>query len=163
MYSPSVELPDHSRIWIYQSDRELTSEEVDKISASAKQFLESWTAHDAKLQAGFEIRYSRFLILMIDEKVAGASGCSIDKSVHFVQGLEKEFNVSFFDRLKFAYRANDRVEVAPRTIFERKLAEGTLSGDTIVFNNLIQTKAELTSKWEVPLIKSWHRSLLNAY
>src|SRR3954470_21026295 len=104
MFVPSSELPAHSRIWIYQTNRQLTDEETNSISEKTKKFLESWTAHDNALKAGFEIRYNRFLILMIDEKVAGASGCSIDKSVHFIQSLEKDYQVDFFDRMSFAFK-----------------------------------------------------------
>jgi len=45
----------------------------------------SWTAHNNQLKAKGEIRYNRFLILIVDESQAGASGCSIDKSVPFYE------------------------------------------------------------------------------
>src|SRR5690242_11524154 len=113
MFVPAETLPPDSRIWIYQSDRELTTEEVEQIKDETRKFLESWTAHNQTLKAGCEIRYNRFLILMVDEKSAGASGCSIDKSVHFIKSIEKNFKVSFFDRMMFAFKRNDRVEAVP--------------------------------------------------
>ena len=162
MYVTSETLPDHSRIWIYQCSRELTNDELVSIGALTKQFLEGWTAHNQVLKAGYEIRYSRFLILMIDEKTAGASGCSIDKSVHFMQSLEKKYGVTFMDRMKFAYKDDGRVEVISRNEFNDLYSKGRLNGNTTVFNNLITTKQELNANWEVALKESWHKELLGA-
>src|SRR5438309_11752962 len=111
MYIPPSQMPAHSRIWIYQSNRQLNDTEMDLISSKAISFLEAWTAHDARLKGSFEIRYRRFLILMNDEKAAGVSGCSIDKSVHFIQSLEKELHLSLLDRMLFAVKNNGAVEV----------------------------------------------------
>ena len=52
-------LDDQSRIWIYQCNRELDETEVRAISSETLQFLESWTAHNQALKAGFEIRYNQ--------------------------------------------------------------------------------------------------------
>jgi hypothetical protein len=160
MFVPSSELPGHSRIWIYQSNRELSDNEITSISEKTKQFLESWTSHDQALKASFEIRYNRFLILMIDEKVADAGGCSIDKSVHFIQSLEKDHQMNFFDRMNFAFKKGDTVDSLLSKEFEKRLAIGELSDGTIVFNNLIQTKDELSTKWEIPLKDSWHKTIV---
>ncbi|MCX6276023.1 MAG: ABC transporter ATPase [Bacteroidetes bacterium] len=162
MYVTSDTLPEHSRIWIYQCSRELTNDELVSIGAETKQFLEGWTAHNQVLKAGYEFRYNRFLILMIDEKTAGASGCSIDKSVHFILSLEKKYGLSFMDRMKFAYKEQDRVEVVSRNQFEDLFSRGMLNGNSIVFNNLIATKKELQSEWEVALNDSWHKELVGA-
>ena len=160
MYSPSEKLADHSRIWIYQSSRELTEEETAIAGNAAREFIDGWTAHNASLLSSFEIRYNRFLILMVDEKTAGASGCSIDKSVHFIKSLESKFGVSFFDRMTFAYRVNGRVEAAPAAKLAQLYTTGGIDESTIVFDNLIQSKGELSEKWEIPFGKSWHKKIL---
>lgn len=161
MYSPASSLPDNSRIWIYQAGRTLTTEEVNSIGVQTQQFLESWTAHNKDLRAGYEIRYSRFLILMADEQVADASGCSIDKSVHFIQSLEKQYGISFMDRMQFAYKMNDQVDAVSRTGFEKLFADGIIDENVHVFNNLVDTKGALETAWEVPVKESWHKQLLN--
>jgi hypothetical protein len=161
MYISSSQMPSHSRVWIYQSNRKLSAGEIESVSEKTKQFLESWTAHDKMLKASFEIRYDLFLILIIDEKVAGASGCSIDKSVHFVQSLEMEFNFSLLNRMLFAVKKGNSVEVLSKNDFEKQLATGELNDNTVVFNNLVQTKEELEAKWEVPMRESWHAKVKN--
>ena len=76
------------------------------------------------------------------------------------QSIEKDFNISLFDRMQFAYKKEGRVEVASRKEFEKLLSQGVLNDDTIVFNNLVETNEELKSRWEIPLKDSWHRQLV---
>jgi len=147
---------ENSRVWVYQSDRELSDTEVKQIQEQLNSFAYSWTAHNNQLKAKAEIRYNRFLILIVDESQAGASGCSIDKSVHFMQHLEQEFNLSLFDRFNLAYREGERVLSAPRHAFEELIKQNSINKQTVVFNNMVQNLAELQTQWEVPFKDSWH-------
>ena len=54
--------------------------------------------------------FNRFLVVFVDEKIAQASGCSIDKSVHFVKQLEDEFHINFFDRTLIAYKEGNEIQ-----------------------------------------------------
>ncbi len=160
MYISSKEMPSHSRVWVYQANRPLTDAEVEQINVKTQTFVDTWTAHKAALRASFEVRYNQFLLLLIDEKQAMASGCSIDSSVHFVKALEKEMNLSFFDRLTLAYWADGILKLVSKDEFEKRMEKGEINEDTIVFNNLVQSKIDLDTKWEGPLKNSWHKALL---
>jgi len=150
---------ENSRVWVYQSDRELTDNEALQIKVLLDNFTTGWTAHNNQLKARAEIRYNRFIILIVDESQAGASGCSIDKSVHFMQQIEAQFGINLFDRFNLAYRQGSEVLSAPRAQFEELLKQGNINTDTIVFNNLVQNLTELDNKWEVPFKNSWHIQL----
>jgi hypothetical protein len=152
-------MPANARIWIYQSDRILSSDEEKKITELAHEFLNSWTAHNQELKSSFEIRYHAFLVIMIDENFSQASGCSIDKQLHFIQKLEKELSVSLLDRFVFALKENNGVKLIRRKEFESLVENGVVNDETIVFNNLVQTKRELEEKWETRFADSWHRSV----
>ena len=86
-------LPDTSRIWVYQCNRKFTPEELEYIQAKTRYFLTQWTAHGTELEAGFEIKYDRFIVLGLNQENASASGCSIDASVHFIQELQQKMDV----------------------------------------------------------------------
>jgi len=154
-----MEFSQHSRVWIYQADKKLSDQEVQQIQQELDDFTISWTAHNAQLKAMAEIRYNRFLILIVDESQAGASGCSIDKSVHFMKQLEQRFNISLFDRFNLAYRDGKEVRSLPRHAFEDMLKQGKINTETIVYNNMVQNVGELETKWEVPFKHSWHIQL----
>ena len=143
------------RIWIYQADRELNEGEKAHVLAKLDQFVSQWHAHGKQLAAWAEVRYGYFIIIAVNEAVAPPTGCSIDKSVHLLKELERELQVSLFDRMQIAYRDGEAIRVVPRSVFEKLLTEGDVTGDTIVFNNLVQYSSALQTDWEVPLKKSW--------
>lgn len=148
-----------SRVWIYQSDRKLTDQEVQQIQPELDRFTTNWTAHNNQLKAKGEVRYNRFFILIVDESQAGASGCSIDKSVHFMQEVQQHLGINLFDRFNLAYREGEEVLSLPRHDFEAKLKDGSINKETVVYNNLVQNLTELETKWEVPFKDSWHIQL----
>lgn len=151
---------EESKVWIYQSDRVLTDNEIAFINENAKRFLDVWTTHGKHMKAHIEVIYNRFLVLFADESQAEASGCGIDKSIHFFQQIERSLGINLMNRLLVAYKENDEVKSCSLHAFEKKIESGEISGDTIVFNNLVSTKAEFLSAWEIPLKNSWHSKML---
>lgn len=151
-----------SRVWVYQSDKELNEGAVNKLQADLDNFTTSWTAHNHQLKAKAEIRYNRFIILIVDESQAGATGCSIDKSVRFMKDVEQHFGINLFDRFNLAYRSGEQILSVPRHTFEELIINKTIDTNTIVFNNMVQNLSELESKWEVPVKESWHTQLFGS-
>ena len=157
-----MKFSENSRVWVYQSDKPLADTEVIQLQVQLDNFTTGWTAHNNQLKAKAQIRYNRFIILVVDESQAGASGCSIDKSVNFMKQVEAAYHINLFDRFNLAYRSGNEVLSASREEFEEKLKTGDITTDTIVFNNLVQTLADLESKWEVPFKDSWHMRLFGS-
>jgi len=153
-------LPDHSRVWVYQSSRILNSDETQRIKREAKVFLNQWAAHGKSLLAAIEVFYCHFIVIIVDEEKASASGCSIDSSFKFIQKLESGFEISLLDRLLIAYRKNKEILVCRIDDFENKIKSGEINENTIVFNNLVDTKKAFDTQWEVLLKDSWHRKML---
>ena len=144
------------RIWIYQANRPLTVDDSAKVLDKLDVFTSQWKAHGRPLAAKAEIRYDRFIILMVDDAIAPPTGCSIDKSVYLLKEIEQETGLDLFDRLQVAYRDPEGIKVVPRDAFEALIAADEVTADTIVFNNLVATYPELESHWEIPLRDSWH-------
>lgn len=156
------DLPDHSRVWIYQANQKLSSDQVAHIKAASLVFLESWAAHGADLDAALEVIYDQFVVLSVDENIASATGCSIDKSVHFFQKLGDELGIDFFNRLLVAYKDDSSINLVPMGDFEDLLKAEKLTENTMVFNNLVSTLGEFRSSWQVEVKNSWHNQLLPA-
>ena len=89
MFTEYKNLPNNSRVWIYQSNREFTQKEVEFITEKATVFINNWTRHGDDLKGSFTIKYHQFLVLAVDENFNNVSGCSIDASVRFVRQLEQ--------------------------------------------------------------------------
>ncbi len=150
------DLPDDSRIWIYQSNRKFSDAEIMTIQTRLSEFLTEWTAHGASLEAAFEIKHQRFIVIGLNQANASASGCSIDASVHFIQQLEKEFDVDLLDKMNVTYYIGEYLAFKPLDEFKAMAKAKAISKNTIVFNNLVNTKEEYLENWEVPAAESWH-------
>tara|TARA_B110000114_G_scaffold158528_1_gene173848 strand:+ start:310 stop:792 length:483 start_codon:yes stop_codon:yes gene_type:complete len=156
MQIPFSELPFHARVWIYQSDRVFTQEELTKIEAASQGFLTQWTAHGSELKAGVDFRYDRFIILGLNESIQSASGCSIDASVRFIQSIEEEFSVMLMDKMNVTYRNKEHIQYIPLKDFRKMAKKKQIPSSAIVFNNLVLDKGEYETQWEVPASSSWH-------
>ena len=156
MYIPFEELPEDAKIWIYQSNRKLTDDEVESITSKCQDFIENWAAHGTSLAASFVIKYNRFIIFAVNQEVQQATGCSIDASVHFIQQLEQQFAIELLDKMNVTYRSGEHIAHKSLLDFKKMAKEKAVSEHTIVFNNLVNTKGEWEEFWEVPANESWH-------
>jgi len=161
MLVPFEQLPEASRVWIYQCNRTLSTDEISIVNDELKTFLTQWTAHGAQLNAGYDLPYSRFIVLALDQSESGASGCSIDASVRFIQHLEQRFNVDLLDKMNVSYKQGEFVAYKTLLDFKKMAKDKAVSKSTIVFNNLVNNIAEYKSNWEVPAEESWHSRFMS--
>ena len=156
MYVLFETLPEESRIWIYQSNRKFSDEEIAEIDAALKTFIDEWAAHGTRLEASYQILYNRFIILAVNQEAQSATGCSIDASVHFIQELEKKYDVDLLDKMNVTFKMGEHIAYKPLIEFRTMAKEKAVSANTIVFNNLVNTIGEWQDYWEVPAGESWH-------
>lgn len=153
-------LSEESRVWIYQANRSFSDNEILEIEAKLNTFITAWTAHGKDLRAGFTIKYKRFIVIALDQELNTATGCSIDASVHFIQQLEKDYNVDLMDKMNVSYKQGEYIAYKPLLDFKTMAKQNAVSKNTIVFNNLVNTIAEFNENWEVPASESWHSRFL---
>jgi hypothetical protein len=160
MFTQYKNLPSNSRVWIYQADRAFTSEDLEFITRKAEDFINQWTRHGDDLKGSFTIKYNQFLVLAVDESFNNVSGCSIDSSMRFIQALEKELQLDLMNKMNITFKDNERINLVKLIDFQRFVKEQKVTAETIVFNNMVQTKAALDANWEVPARESWHKRFL---
>jgi len=156
MFVPFDTLPKHSRIWIYQSNRKFSDEEVAEISEATQGFLENWSAHGQGLEASFLMQYNRFIVIAVNQDAQSATGCSIDASVKFIQDLEAKYQVDLLDKMNVTYKQGEFIAHKTLIEFKQMAKAKSVSANTIVFNNLVNTIEEWQDFWEVPASDSWH-------
>ncbi len=156
MYVPFENLPLESKIWIYQSNRKFTEEEFALIENDLKTFIDSWAAHGTGLEASYLLKYNRFIILAVNQEVQMATGCSIDKSVEFIQSIEKEYAVDLLDKMNVTFKLGEHIAHKTLIDFKKMAKDKAVTEKTIVFNNLVNSIEEWHDNWEVPAGESWH-------
>ena len=144
-----------SRLWVYQSGRRFTINEALEIEELLKEFTGSWHSHGVKVKGAAYLFFGQFIILMADETATGISGCSTDSSVRLIKDIEQKFRVNMFERTALAFIVKEKIEILPLSQLQYAIENGFISGDTLYFNNLVQTKEELHNNWIIPAKESW--------
>lgn len=149
-----------SKIWVYQSDRIFTTDEVTALEKVLADFTQQWTAHNQQLKAKGEVLHNRFVVLMVDETQAEASGCSIDKSVHFLQDIEKQLGISIFNRQLVSIKTDEEVKTFTLSDLKAQFEDNTITADTLAFNTMVTTKEQFDAQWLLPINQTWIKRYL---
>jgi hypothetical protein len=130
MYVPFEDLPEDSRIWIYQSNRKFSDAEFSEIETALQSFLEGWAAHGTSLESSYQLKYNRFIILAVNQDVQAATGCSIDSSVEFIQSLEQKYSVDLLDKMNV--KLGEHIAHKPLIDFKKMVKDKAVTENTIV-------------------------------
>jgi hypothetical protein len=144
-----------SKVWIYQANRVFSLQEAIDIEEMLDEFASQWKSHGIPVKGAGYLFFGQFIILMADETATGVSGCSTDSSVRLIKDIEQKFNVNMFDRMTLAFAVKDKIQLLPLAQLQYAADNGFIDGDTLYFNNLVQTKEELENKWIIPVKDSW--------
>jgi hypothetical protein len=153
---------DESKIWVYQSNRIFNSNETAYIGQNLDSFLKNWVSHSNQLKAFGSIFKNQIIVLIVDESLAMASGCSIDSSVNFIKQIGQQLEIDFFNRWNFLYLNNDQnIQLISKDDLRNSLQEGTINFDTPFIDPLVKTLKEFKNGFIKPLGESWHKNFLN--
>jgi hypothetical protein len=143
-----------NRVWAYTISKQLQTAELNRLLESGNAFVANWTAHENKLAASFNILNDRIILVRVNEQVADASGCSIDKLTRFVKDTELNFSIELLNRFLVAYKNGNNIEIMHATKIKELLAQRIISENTIILNTSIANDLELAT-WEQPLKDTW--------
>lgn len=150
----------NNRVWIYASEKTISDDLKNSISSELESFLKNWSAHGLPLTASFEILHDHLIVVKADEQQFTASGCSIDKQVHFMQYLEKKTGLNLFNRLVVSFLKDGEFYIYPASKVPELLEKNILNEDSPVFDLGVSTEKELKENFQIPLSKSWLKKYL---
>ena len=148
-------MPNDSRIWIYQSDRDLNDSEISIIDDKTTTFLDSWQAHGKDLECSYSIINKRFIVIAVNENINPIGGCSIDYSVQLINDISDSIQTNLLNRLIVNYKIDNKIVSVNLNDLKNKINDGSFSPETIIFNTAINTKGELLNNFEVDIKSSW--------
>ncbi|MBI1192676.1 MAG: hypothetical protein GC205_05820 [Bacteroidetes bacterium] len=163
MFAPLDQLPDDSRIWIYQADRALSFAECGALDEALSAFAQRWAAHGAPVRAWAGVKDQHFLVFAADENYSGVSGCSIDSSVQMVREWGTRLGVDFFGRLTLACETPQGLKLLHRDALEAAEKSGLLGPETTVYDHTVQTLGQWRNTWKRPLRQSWAAGSLSLH
>lgn len=148
-------MPDSSRVWVYQSSRAFIEKEEREINEQLYQFYNQWQSHGAPVDGWAGLLFRQFIVVIADESSVPVGGCSTDSSVRIIKSIERQYDVNFFDRMMLTFLVKGKAEMLPFNQVQYAIDKGFIDGNTLVFNNVVNNKQELLTKWLVPLKESW--------
>jgi hypothetical protein len=154
---PFDELPADARVWVFPASRPLTEDERGRVLAETDAFIEQWTAHGIPLSAARDVRHGQFVLVGVNERAAGASGCSVDALVRRMGQLQSVLGVELTNNAPVLFRKGEQIERVPRERFAELAAAGEVGLDTVVFDNSIQCVGDIREgRWETRAADAWH-------
>ncbi len=159
MYIPFEQLPDQSRVWVYQANRPLKGAEIEQISAFLMNEMNAWAAHGAPLNASFEIRFGQVVIIAVNEDVNQASGCSIDASTRWFKSLGELFQVDFFDR-QIACIQGGQILLIPINSIKEFILRSDLSEEDFIIPPQTLNLGHYRNQWLQKVRESWLKKYL---
>lgn len=151
------DLEDLAKVFLYPSSKKFYPELLHQIEESVRDFVENWSKkHD--FEAGYKIVYQRFLIVAINSN-AKVTTLVIDELVSFIFKLQSEHEIELLDKLNVCFKQGEHVQYKEVKEFKKLIKNKSVTKNTVVFNNLINTKAELESDWELPAEDTWYNRM----
>jgi len=154
------DFPDNAKAWVYQSNKHFDEDELNYLQVKLDDFTSEWESHGSLLKGTFGIFNNLFVVFFVDEQGDTMCGRAQDASVRLMKQLGEELELSFLDRMVQSYKKGDDVQIVKMNDFSTLLAAKEIDENTIVYNNMVTTKGDFETKWEVPLKDSWHKQLL---
>ncbi len=154
-------LPDDARTWVFGATPALDGSAAERLLADVDAHLVDWKAHGEPLTVARTLVEGRFLVVAVDQRTAGASGCSIDGLFRALQRAESGYGVSLVAGGRVFWRdTNGVVQGGGRDVFREDAARGAVTRDSLVFDTTVNTLGALRREFERPAARSWHAQLL---
>ncbi len=156
-----AKLPDDARVWIFGASAPVDDLDATELLVAVDAFLLQWKAHGHALTCGREWRDERFLVVGVDQRTEGASGCSIDGLFRTLQGIESAVGASLVGGGNVFFEDSaGLVHAIPRADFELLSKSGGVSAATPVLDTTITTMGDYRKRFRRAAAESWHAALL---
>ena len=152
-------LASHARLWVFTSNKLLSSEQCSFIELELEKFLAGWNNHGKAMAGKAWIEMNRILVVAADENIMLASGCSIDKLNREVLRIGDALGVNLFDRLTVLFQENNEIQTEGLAQFWALRKANRLTDETLVLDTTVATVGEWeSSKWK-PFEQTWHKDM----
>ncbi len=148
------ELDNDAKVFLYPSSKKFYPELLHEITGKLNTFVQEWTAKN-NITAGFTIKYQRFVIIAVNTNTAITTRI-IDELVSFIFTLQLAHEIELLDKLNVCFKQGEFVQYKDVKEFKKLIKNKSVNKNTLVFDNLINTKQQLTTDWELPAEDTWY-------
>lgn len=160
MFVEFSSLPEDAKVWIYPSSKKFYPTEIDALEQKISSFITSWKSDDIDFKASYLLLHNRFIILAADDTSTTITNKDINVLISFILELQNTYNTELLDRMNVCFKQGDFTQYKDLKSFKKLLKDKAITAKTIVFDNLVATKHDFDSFWEVPIEDSWYSRFL---
>ena len=154
-------LPPDARVWVFATDRALTSGEERALLDAVDAYLGRWQAHGSPLRCAREWLDHRFLAIGVDPTAEQASGCSIDGLFRQLRELEGPIGTRLVGGGRVFYRdAAGAIHTVTRPEFAALAARGEVTPATMVFDTSLTSARDWREHFACRAADTWTAELL---
>lgn len=144
------EFSDQTKLWFFLAEKPFSDQQTESIRQASMYFTQEWAAHGKALRAALHVVQNQALVLMADESVQQATGCSIDKAMHFIRDWEQKLGTRLTNRMLLPLLTKEGL----RIIFPDDL-EKTGIFESKLWNVYVDRAGEYRRNATIPLAQSW--------
>lgn len=148
-------IPNWCKLWVFPSSRKFYPQEIEGLKERIEEFLTNWTNEGQSIECSYQLKYDRFIIISVDNSKINISLKAHDSLTTFILELEKFYDIVLLDKINVCYKQGEFVQYKDLKEFKKMMKNKGVSKKSIVFNNIIITKAELENDWEINIMDSW--------
>jgi hypothetical protein len=160
MFVDFEEIPEDAKVWVYPSSRKFYPNEIEALEEKVKKFVENWKADDVAFKASYKILYNRFIVFTADDIATELSNADMDAAVSLILNLQETYEVALLDRMNVCFKQGEHVQYKDLKDFKKLLKNKALTGKSIIFDNLVNTKQDFDNYWEIAIEESWYNRFL---
>lgn len=157
MFVDFNQLDDNAKIFLYPSSKKFYPELLSQIQTQVDEFVKEWSTKN-EIEVSFKIEYQRFIIIGINPDKPITTSI-IDELVSFIFKLQSQHDTELLDKLNVCFKQGAYVQYKEVKEFKKLIKNKSVTPNTLVFNNLIHTKTELESDWELPAEDTWYNRM----
>ncbi|MGB2273167.1 MAG: ABC transporter ATPase [Flavicella sp.] len=158
MLKDYASLEDNDKVWIYPSSKKIYPKELEVFHSMVTDFLEQWQQEGQDILSAYQLKYNRILVIVTSCDVALKTP-AINSLNAFIARLESEFNTVLMDKMNPCFKQGVYVQYKDLKSFKKLIKDKAVTKKTIVFDNMVHTKGEYESYWEIPAEDSWYGHL----
>lgn len=147
----------NAKIYIYPSNQKFHPNQLDEINNLLNLFTENWSQRHT-INASATIKHQRFIIFGINDETPITTEI-LDEMVGFILEIQMAYDVVLIDKLNVCFKQGAYIQYKDVKEFKTLIKNKSVNKDTIVFDNLINTKEELDHNWEIPASESWYNRM----
>ncbi|MCB9203075.1 MAG: hypothetical protein H6604_08525 [Flavobacteriales bacterium] len=149
------------KVWIFQSNKTIEKSQLELIQIALDEFIKNWTAHGAKLYAGYEIIEDRFIKVYADESKEKASGCSIDAMTQIIKKIESNLKTGLLNRMFISYENKEGIQTKLLPEFKKLIQKKQLTAEDYIYDISVSNQKEFLNRFKIKIKDSWAKTYLD--